>query len=586
MCKIAILLIALLLPASSFSQNENWFIATKDGKQGIIDIISGETILPFRYTKIINNHEYFTVIEEVYDQTLLHPLTLKNLIPEGYKYASGYGHGNENILIKDIHTGKYGAINTEGKTLLPCIYNKIIRETAGVDTYRLTTDTNCVILDGSFNYKMSCKEYDTGDQAYTVIKRKVNEDKDHPKYQYAAKNKQTGEVVTPWFDCFIKPYNNKYFDLYYLMENGSPHNLGICSLTGEILAPPEHSYISKWHNSPCVALRKDNKSAFLNTHTGKMITPYIYDNTPEPFKDMRYPDYIAVKRGGKFGVLDLNTGEEIIPCIYSKVRFHSWTGGYMLYKDNKVGMFDCEQGILAVPCEYEHFGINYLGESYVYVIINADKCGVINKEGEEILPMIYDNIFNQDGNLVLSKDSTLVMYDPINRKEKESFRIGKNLYPFSDRFIIVKEDDEGEGEGEGNKVGIANSRTGELILPCQYAYIEWIDESYCYTYHAETNAANIFSADTGKELIDIEASQVSWDYGNLISFEQDNKYGVYNLHTRQIIIPNIYDYIWIYREDAFITQLDGNYGVINNEGKTLIPFIYEELTPLHEYVAD
>lgn len=577
MYKTIIILIFLFLSLQGFSQNENRFIALKNEKKGILDITNRKIILTFQYDNITSYGDYI-MVRKGNETTLLDFSTLENLIPSGYEYAGGYGQGSDNnIIVKKTSSGKYGIMNIAGNILQPCIYSGVKRETAGFDTYRFSTDTNCVILDSRLNYKMSCEEYNLKDRTYFIMRKEIKDENGKPKYQYAAKNRHTNERVTPWLDYNMRLYKDKYFEIYNVSSTGGEYNLGICSLTGDILVAPENKQICKRGDSDYAGLWKNQKMAYYNIRTEQMVTPYIYNNYTysETSTGIRYPDYINVQKDTGYGVLDLKTGEEVVPCVHNKAHYHSWTGGYLLYKDGKSGMFDCEQGILAVPCQYDHIGINYLedGEHYVYIVVDADKCGVISKEGKMILPVEYDNISHQGAYLVLTKDSVSTIYDPINRKEKESFRVGENLYPISDRIMVVS---------DGDNKGIANCKTGQLIVPCEYSVIEWMDNSYYYTYKEETGSANIVDVDTGKELIDFQVSHLSWGYEDLISFEKDNKYGVYNVSTKQLVLSNKYENLWIYKPNIFVARFDGKYGILNNKGKTLVPFEYDELSPLQE----
>jgi hypothetical protein len=75
----------------------------------------------------------------------------------------------------------------------------------------------------------------------------------------------------------------------------------------------------------------------------------------------------------------------------------------------------------------------------------------------------------------------------------------------------------------------------------------------------------------------------------LLAMKKDSLFGVFNVFTNKIIIPCFYDYVsFIYfpseREQVAIhVGKNKKYGVINIEGKTLIPCIYDQIGLWDQY---
>lgn len=104
----------------------------------------------------------------------------------------------------------------------------------------------------------------------------------------------------------------------------------------------------------------------------------------------KYDFYMAqVRDTGKWGFLDKDKKQEILPCIYDEVDRTFYILKVKL--DGKWGIFS-KKGKEIMPCRYDYIG-EELSDSYLYVM-NNKKYGLINFNGREVVPCIYEKLLD------------------------------------------------------------------------------------------------------------------------------------------------------------------------------------------------
>ncbi|HEY6143596.1 MAG TPA: WG repeat-containing protein [Flavobacterium sp.] len=105
-------------------------------------------------------------------------------------------------------------------------------------------------------------------------------------------------------------------------------------------------------------------------------------------------DRAIVKSKDKYGIIDKN-GKEIVPMIYDDIRENYDSNAIMnnmfqVGLNEKKGYID-SFGKIILPIKYDFIESNYYENDKTIVQVNG-KYGFINKEGKEIIPIIYDDI--------------------------------------------------------------------------------------------------------------------------------------------------------------------------------------------------
>ena len=98
-----------------------------DGKWGFIDMNSGKIVIPATYEKVWDFTEGLAAVAEGHNKVGFIDTTGKLVIPmQDVDHRSGYySFGNGIAILEEPETGLKGAINKEGKWILPMIYKNI-----------------------------------------------------------------------------------------------------------------------------------------------------------------------------------------------------------------------------------------------------------------------------------------------------------------------------------------------------------------------------------------------------------------------------------------------------------------------------
>ncbi len=228
---------------------------------------------------------------------------------------------------------------------------------------------------------------------------------------------------------------------------------------------------------------------------GKVFLPFKYD---QAYKSQQYSnksDELIIKNNGFYGVADL-FGKLLVPALYDQVLVAQGTSGkrYEVVSGGKHGLVD-SSGKVLIPCLYSYlaardksivaskdeapgFGVigwknqvivPFIYESveackYGYIVMLKEKRGVLDLNGKEIIPIVYDYISGNFQNVFfLTKDHKTgiadytgkiilpLIYDNLSVCGKETIQITKDKL-----------------------TGLIDYR-GKVIYPCKYTFINCVD---------------------------------------------------------------------------------------------------------------
>lgn len=115
--------------------------------------------------------------------------------------------------------------------------------------------------------------------------------------------------------------------------------------------------------------------------TGEIISKEYH--VTNPIKD----GVAVVGRDAKFGLID-KTGMEILPCKYRIVESIS-EGIVLVYDEGGNALYD-KTGKKILDFEYDEGGYTNLFEEGYYIVQKGGKYGYIDKNGNEVIPCIYE----------------------------------------------------------------------------------------------------------------------------------------------------------------------------------------------------
>lgn len=198
------------------------------------------------------------------------------------------------------------------------------------------------------------------------------------------------------------------------------------------------------------------QEAFKETNT-------VISNEPENLKAMSY-GYVVINRDDKYGVISLNTGDEIIGNKYSSMIFCEYTNNFIVSNiTNNFGVIT-KSGIAQVDLQYDSFEVlNY--NPLLYKVERLGKFGVIKEDGTVLNKIGYN----------------LIGY-PENKSEEIKYSlIVPNLNENIPISIIVCKD---------SKYGLIELDTGKEIIPC---ILEGIYNKEDGNYYAQVQNKNEYS---------------------------------------------------------------------------------------------
>lgn len=117
-----------------------------------------------------------------------------------------------------------------------------------------------------------------------------------------------------------------------------------------------------------------------------------YTLTPN-FKNQRAlsDGYAVVGKDQEYGVVDLETGKEIISLKYDSVEYVQSIGEFIVSSNSNYGMQKPGSQTPTIKLEYESIEL-LNAEKKLYIVGKNEKYGVINSEGNEVIPTEYDQI--------------------------------------------------------------------------------------------------------------------------------------------------------------------------------------------------
>lgn len=363
----------------------------------------------------------------------------------------------------------YGIIDENGKLILPCDYEEISSLIDSLDVRFVKNNSKWGLIDNDGNIKIKC-HYDSFNDPVDLnyIPFELNgkwgivdiEDKIKVQFKYdkihTSKNFFVAQLRGSWG---IETFDNKLV-LDYIYDDMAWYLVG------------DHS---AW-------VKKGEKYGLVNKD-GKLIAECEYDKEPYECNG-----YIVMKRKGRYGLLNANNGESVIPFEYDYLDDY-YDGFIAAAKDNKHGYLNIKNQIV-IPFVYDDAyrfseGLACVGKITGYMntyggLKPVIKYGFINKSGEIVIQYqykeqigMYECYFSEGlcpygvyigpgGHLYANT------YGYINRNGEIAIKAQfDRVKEFINGVAVVEKDD---------KYGLIN-KTGEIVVPCEYDYIGYYEKT-------------------------------------------------------------------------------------------------------------
>lgn len=339
---------------------------------------------------------------------------------------------------------------------------------------------------------------------------------------------------------------------------------------GRIIVPNRYLYVDRFYGAYCRVWSDDSLAGLIDTN-GREVVPCQYDAVDHPSEGR-----IAVVRGGLSGFTDLQ-GNLIIPARYANASsFSEGRASVAVILDS-----------FTVLCTYiDTLGTPLFDPIYqsalpyrdgYAAVYRYDRWGMIDREGNQVLPNIYEQISTADHGIFFAGDEwgmtlfdysfkplTSVQYLPITTVSDRRIGVLRgDKYGFLDlkghEVIPCIYDEIGRfhlGRAMvhlGDRYGIVDT-SGTLILPLQYHNSK--QKSGLYTYR-----------------------------DSLALVEQNGQYGYVDLQGR-LVIPFHFNGAFPFSQGLASVRVGSHWGYIDTHGDIYLPFIFDIASPFEHGRAE
>jgi hypothetical protein len=383
-------------------RKENLAVVKFNNKWGAIDKY-GNAVIPFVYDTLGNN--------DGYSQEFIH----------------------DNIPASK--NGKWGVINKSGKVLIPFIYdgidlyeeNKLVFVSKWTGGKKFAGDKNKGAIDLTGKVIIPLKYYTCSPWGDVICTTNFNNDSEYfnssgknlsmilkVSYDYVNllavgnflvfKNGKSGivdknlKIIIPLEYDHLEAGKWALTELDYGRENFISFGgfrkdftiaykngrAGIINKSNDVIIPFQFDIIKNLKNQDEIFVVGENKKYGMINLKGEIITPIIYDAI---YKYDSQLSYINVELDGKHGLLN-ELGELIIPIEYEDYIYYE-NGFFTPRKNGLSGAINTNNEII-IPFNYDR--VERLNESFL--VLKNEKFGIIDRLGNEITPLIFDETFN------------------------------------------------------------------------------------------------------------------------------------------------------------------------------------------------
>ena len=340
---------------------------------------------------------------------------------------------------------------------------------------------------------------------------------------------------------------------------------GVINIKGTTIIKPEYESIiadgyyddeTKYNNAGFILRIKTDdgyKFGYAN-RKGKIILEPLYNEISRITEIIGDDIYLITANNGRYGVI--KNGKEILKNEYTEISFDSNNNLLIVQKDKSQGVVDLE-GNNIVPIDYDNI---IIGGKYINAQ-KGDNTVIFNEKGENLdTDILSYNQVNDNYAIVIDKDNNYNIVDKSgNKKLKENYTYIE--YFNNNYFIVTKE----------GKTGIITGEN-EVIIDLKYNAIQKIDDTNALQAVDSTNNRTDIIDENMQIHKDIENAYISKkeNYIKLYS-ETDVKY--YNFNGGEIKYKDINPNNKIYAD-----KKDGKWGFVDSNGNVIVEYTYDMVT--------
>ena len=344
------------------------------------------------------------------------------------------------------------------------------------------------------------------------------------------------------------------------------------------------------------------KTKALNSKNEEIFTEYskieaIENNDKN--NNIWYEDSVLrIEKDGKYGLIDL-TGKVLLEPQYDEiVALEGIKNSIKIKKDGKVGITDKDGKIIVEPNYLEISNLGEDNKSGFIVKYDNEKYGVIDYSSNQILENKYDSIEKISGNglyVVNESGTTKVIKQDGTDVITSGFDTIKSILPNQgDGVIFSKDGKYGVMKSEGEVViaakyeDLESAQKGTLIAKRdgKYGVIDLSEnEKILFNYKSikYNNIADIFITENENYINDIINSVYETKLVGILTkldtekgymkLRVGDEYKYYNFKFEEKQAKDV-----LASNTLFLSKKDGKYGFIDQNGKVVVDYIYDDAT--------
>ena len=355
--------------------SRDYAVVMKDGYYGVINK-KGETVVPFEYHNMLYCGLYDDNYIIVHKYLKRGVINLKNeiVIPIKYDYIFQYG---PNIFRVKVGK-KYGLVNDKDETVVPIIYDSIDRMGYNSGIYKLKLDNKYGLF--NINGKNTGLIYDyivrTGDK---LIRVQLDD-------KWGFLNQNFEEVIPAIYErawdfedsfALVKEDGEWYF-LFYMSEEERQKKKEEMK---------EYSWLYKLSNKVFNSFNNYAKIPVKEQISNRsLLCEHMSHFVRTKKGDLYVDDYIATRNESAQVPIDIDEVSYFDDYGYAEVR-----------KDGKYGLINVD-GEFVIPCIYDELR-RLKNIQYAVVRIN-DRWGAVDLHNNALIEFKYEDVFDDKDNYV------------------------------------------------------------------------------------------------------------------------------------------------------------------------------------------
>lgn len=250
---------------------------------------------------------------------------------------------------------------------------------------------------------------------------------------------------------------------------GKNKKIGFTNVQGDWVIQPIYDEAEEFDDYAYAFVKLKGNWGLIDQQ-GNAILPFEYTKAySDELENVR-----IVMKNGRYGLVDLTTGKEVLPCIYENMYYaeslYDLPQVIVVVKNKKAGIINFA-GLEIVACKFDNGKEPFFPlESGFFRVKQNSRAGVMDSKGKLVVPCQFDDV-----EISLAQDSTF------NTKSKGRYGLysftGKEIVgPISDNEIEFAYENTYAIISQKKKYGVID-RTGKLIVPCTFsnddeAYLE------------------------------------------------------------------------------------------------------------------